>query len=595
MLRARTSVTTRQAVAAAALTAGGLLLCSVMANAHPPTERWESGTAASQARAESHLSVDAGDVAGTYHEQLPALLVAPRLTPALMLAALLLAAGLGGLHALSPGHGKAIVGAYLVGARGTARHAAFLGLTVTVTHTLGVFALGVVSLFAARYVLPERLVPILSLTSGGIILVIGLSLFVTRLRSTLARSSHYHHEHGGHLHRHDVDEHHHDQPHHDHAPDAHSQHDEHHHHPHALDQDGGLDWRSLLAIGISGGMVPCPSALVVLLTAISLQRIGFGMLLIVAFSIGLAATLSGVGLVFLNAERLVRRPLQAGWRAQAVPVLSAVVITGIGGAMCYRSLVETGVNVVQALLASSAAAATGPVVLSTVPVLGLGLVFGLRHALDADHVAAVSTIVSDCKSLLSSSLVGGLWGVGHTISLLVAGIAVIVLHLEIGPQLARGLEFCVGLMLVLLGANVVRQLLHDGMTPLHAHRHGGALHFHPSGNDIAPVLRPRPHYRLGLRPLLIGMVHGLAGSAALMLLVLSTIPSPALGLAYITVFGIGSIGGMLCMSMLVGLPVHLTANRFARLHLALRTAAGLFSLGFGLLMLYQIGGLGGLP
>lgn len=249
---------------------------------------------------------------------------------------------------------------------------------------------------------------------------------------------------------------------------------------------------------------------------------------------------------------------------------------------------------------------TPPGSFSQASALGLGFVLGLKHALEADHLAAVTTIVSERRSLLSSSLVGGLWGVGHTFALLVAGVAVILLHVRIGERTALALEFGVGLMLVLLGANAVRKLARrEARVHLHTHRHGGWLHVHPhlhDGADAPPTAATTEattaatHHGLQLstRPFFIGIVHGLAGSAALMLLVLSTISAPLVGLAYIVTFGIGSIGGMIAMSTLVGLPLHLTAGRFLRLNFAVRASASLFSLGFGLLLMYRIGFVEGL-
>ena len=234
--------------------------------------------------------------------------------------------------------------------------------------------------------------------------------------------------------------------------------------------------------------------------------------------------------------------------------------------------------------------------LTTASVLALGFVLGLKHAVEADHLAAVSTIVSERKSLLSSSLVGGLWGIGHTISLLIAGILVILFRFEISERIEQALEFCVGLMLVALGANALRKLARGAYLHLHVHQHGGRAHIHPHMHDGSTEPVPHTHHglRLGARPLLVGMVHGLAGSAALMLLVLSTISSPLVGFIYIVVFGIGSIGGMMLMSALVGLPVYLTAARFNRANLMVRVMAGLFSLSFGLFMVYEIGFVKGL-
>lgn len=234
--------------------------------------------------------------------------------------------------------------------------------------------------------------------------------------------------------------------------------------------------------------------------------------------------------------------------------------------------------------------------LSTMSVLTFGFVLGLRHAVEADHVAAVSTIVSERKSILSSSLVGGLWGVGHTVSLLIAGVAVILLGVEIGDRTKLALEFCVGLMLVALGANALRKLARGGHIHLHAHRHGGRAHVHPHVHGGAREDSPHTHHglRLDTRTLVVGMIHGFAGSAALMLLVIPTVESPLVGLLFIAVFGVGSIGGMMLMSALISLPMYLTASRFNRANLALRGMAGLFSLSFGLFMVYKIGYLDGL-
>lgn len=234
--------------------------------------------------------------------------------------------------------------------------------------------------------------------------------------------------------------------------------------------------------------------------------------------------------------------------------------------------------------------------LTTASVLAFGFVLGLKHAVEVDHLAAVSTIVSERKSMLASMLVGGLWGVGHTVSLALAGVAVILLHVEISGKTALSLEFLVGLMLVALGVNALRKLRRGGHLHMHTHRHGGRSHVHPHLHDGKPETDLHTHhgFRTGKRPLFVGMIHGLAGSAALMLMVLSTISHPLVGLVYIVIFGIGSIGGMMLMSALVCLPLYLTATRFNRANLAMRYLAGLFSLSFGLFMIYEIGFVDGL-
>lgn len=227
--------------------------------------------------------------------------------------------------------------------------------------------------------------------------------------------------------------------------------------------------------------------------------------------------------------------------------------------------------------------------MSSAAILGLGFLLGLKHATEADHLAAVSTIVTERRSLWSSAIVGGLWGLGHTISLLIAGIFVLLLNFQISEQTERMLEFFVGVMLVLLGLNVLRKLAQGGTLHFHTHEHGTREHAHPHLHEAGQADEPHTHHGLTFSPraLLIGMVHGMAGSAALMLLILPTIESRPLGLLYIAVFGIGSIGGMMLMSFLVGLPFTLTALRFNRFNLLLQSVAGLISVGLGLYIIYE--------
>jgi nickel/cobalt transporter (NicO) family protein len=268
------------------------------------------------------------------------LISVPEITPTIILFGLLVAFGFGAMHALSPGHGKAVVGAYLVGSRGTFKHAVFLGLTVTVTHTLGVFALGFLTLFASSYILPERLMPFLSFVSGLLVLFIGLTLFKDRLFSILGwQTNSGHHHHAEHEH---------------HQEHSHS-HDSHHGHTHSHDgvfthTHGGsththlppeqVTWKNLLALGISGGLLPCPSALVLMLAAIANDRIGYGIILTVFFSIGLAATLTVVGLIFLYAGKIFDSPALSENRiVKTLPIVSAFVVACVGAVICYNSLV----------------------------------------------------------------------------------------------------------------------------------------------------------------------------------------------------------------------------------------------------------------
>jgi ABC-type nickel/cobalt efflux system permease component RcnA len=275
-------------------------------------------------------------------EEIVGMVKAKELSTPVVLAALTGSLIWGAGHALTPGHGKAIVAAYLVGARSTPWHAVYLGLTVTATHTLVVFALGVITLFASHFILPDQLYPWLALISGLIIVAMGASMAVARI-GTLKRGdkqAHYHHD--GHTHAHD-----HGHSHHSYAEHGHTDNGQFHHHDHdnnhRHDHDGhghshlppGADgtavtWRSLLGLGISGGLLPCPAALVLLLAAVSLERVGFGMVLVTVFSLGLAGVLIGVGLLFIKGGRLLARVPQVSAASRWLPVFSAVAIFAIG-------------------------------------------------------------------------------------------------------------------------------------------------------------------------------------------------------------------------------------------------------------------------
>ena len=265
----------------------------------------------------------------------------------------------GAMHAMSPGHGKTIVGAYLAGSRATAQHALFLGLTTTITHTAGVFALGLVTLFASHYIVPEQLYPWLSFLSGLMVVSIGLNLFISRMsRSRWFQRSPFKHSHTGnpshdHHHHHD---HAHDHPHHHHE-DSHADHShlhtDHHHHHHEGSHAGHshlppgadgspLTWRSLLVLGISGGLVPCPSALVLLLSTIALGRVGFGLLLVLVFSLGLAATLTGLGLLLVGARRLFERVPTQIRLVRILPAVSALFVTLLGLGITTQALMQIG-------------------------------------------------------------------------------------------------------------------------------------------------------------------------------------------------------------------------------------------------------------
>lgn len=223
--------------------------------------------------------------------------------------------------------------------------------------------------------------------------------------------------------------------------------------------------------------------------------------------------------------------------------------------------------------------------LTTTSVLLLGFVLGLHHAIEADHLAAVTAIVSEKKNIFTASIVGGLWGIGHTISLFIVALIVIFLKLQISESVESKLEGVVGIMLVALGLNAIYKLVKSEKTHAHEHSHGGVTHAHLHSHkeeDTADT-----HHRLSPRSVLVGMVHGLAGSAALMLMIVPLIPSTVVALLYIVIFGVGSIAGMMAMSLLIGLPFHFTASRFRFLNSGIRVAAGLFSLILGATIIYE--------
>lgn len=228
--------------------------------------------------------------------------------------------------------------------------------------------------------------------------------------------------------------------------------------------------------------------------------------------------------------------------------------------------------------------------------LTVGFVLGLRHALDPDHVVAVSTIVSESKSLRRSSLVGTFWGLGHTFSVLVVGLGVIALKLNLTDRIAAWMEFAVAVMLVALGLKAVATALRGWRLHLHKHEHGGRphVHLHLHTPREAESHQHRHLFGLGTKPFLVGMVHGLAGSAALMILVVATIPSALAGLIYIAVFGIVSVGGMLLMSSVISLPFLLTARRLTVVSQVLQVAVGALSVAFGIYLMTQYGQLFGL-
>jgi high-affinity nickel-transport protein len=269
-------------------------------------------------------------------------------------------------------------------------------------------------------------------------------------------------------------------------------------------------------------------------------------------------------------------------------------------------------------------------VLTLLTLIAVGFFLGMRHATDADHVLAISTIVSRERSLRSAAAIGALWGLGHGVTVAIVGCLIILFGVVIPPRIGLAMEFAVGVMLVLLGlftlAAVARQarealalhLMHgsahgththaDAAGHVHVHTHGDYVHSHPHGHgegahghheQSTPQAWLDRHFgRLGIyqivRPLVVGIVHGLAGSAAVALLVLTAIRDPLWGLAYLMVFGAGTIAGMMLITVVIAVPFTVGATRLPLVSAGLRVAAGVLSLGFGLFLVYEIGVVDGL-
>jgi high-affinity nickel-transport protein len=340
----------------------------------------------------------------------------------------------------------------------------------------------------------------------------------------------------------------------------------------------------LLLLGITGGIIPCPAALVVLLSAFALHRIGFGFFLITAFSAGLAAVLITFGMLMVYGRRLIARmrvdgPLTTRW----LPVASAAFMTALGAGIAVRAFLTTGLS-----LHNLAGGKAGPFLF----IGGLGLLLGMRHSTDPDHVVAVSTIVSKQRSIRQAGLIGTIWGLGHTLTIFVVGSMIILFGVVIPPRLGLSMEFSVALMLILLGVLNLTGVMQRITAYLTCKRKPVDV----SSKAVAMLDGTVGTFGVYqcMRPLVIGVVHGLAGSAAVALLVLSTIHKPVWATVYLLIFGAGTMVGMMCMTSAMALPLAYAGQRFSSMSKVFSVASGVISVCFGFFLVYQLGYLGGL-
>lgn len=569
------SVEAAPVVVAAAIPAPAVSQAMAVATATKPLQRTQAPAAVvttPQANAEPALAL-APNKQATPRNRFTELMTRQDMGFWFLLTAAFLAAGLGAAHALEPGHGKTIVAAYLVGSRGRARHAVGLGLLVTAAHTAGVYALGAVVLYASKYVIPERIYPWLSIFSGLVIAVLAGYLLLRAWTGV-------------------------EEPEHDEGVM--------HSHWYSRKRDRGevaaaavvstevmaeakktVSLKQLLVLGITGGIIPCPAALVVLLSAVSLHRVGLGLFLIVAFSAGLAAVLITIGIAMVKARSLLSR-----WKTDS-PVMKKWLPMGSATAMLIAGLAIAGTALPATGLSFHFAEITGGHVASFLGIVGLGLFLGMRHSTDPDHVVAVSTIVSRERSVKQGAVIGMMWGFGHTLTIFIVGALIILFNLTIPPRIGLSMEMAVAGMLILLGVLNLTGVMKRITARFQAAPNVDLVETADEGGKqgFAGRLVGRFGYFNLIRPLAIGLVHGLAGSAAVALLVLSMIHSPAWAIAYLVVFGLGTVAGMMLMTTVMAIPIALTGKSFSKY---LTTASGLASVCFGLFLVYHLGFVDGL-
>ena len=455
-----------------------------------------------------------------------------------VLLSLLIAMFWGAAHAFSPGHGKSIVAAYLVGSRGTPRHAVFLGLTVTVTHTIGVFALGLVTLSLSQFIVPDQLFPWLNLVSALLIVAVGVSVLRWRVREWRKKDA---------------------QPRPPPRPRAQPRSRRHHHtHDHALSA------RRLLGIGISGGIVPCPTALVVLLAAISLHRVGYGLVLILAFSLGLAGAMTTIGVIAVSAKRVFRRVDFDGGLDPPPPrdqrARRPRPRPGDDPARAPEGDLEMfGLDDWIAHLSGGA---------TLLAVVGVAILLGLRHATDPDHLAAVTTLIASGRERTTrlAARLGLSWGMGHAASLFAFGLPIVLFKAYLPEAVQQGAETAVGFLIIGLAVWLLVRW-RRGRLQIHPHPH------------VHTVRARGPLQAFG-----IGLVHGMGGSAGVGVLLLAAIHDRGVAVLALALFALCTAISMAALSTGFGLTLaNATASRsFGRIAPALGGLSLLFGLWYAL-------------
>ena len=500
------------------------------------------------------------------------LITAQHLSPWFHLTAALLSACLGAFHALEPWRGRSTIAPPLANSGRRSRSAVLLGLRVTALHTVSLFAIGVVVLLVSRYLIPEPLYPWLGVLSG--LSIAGLGCYVLLRRLYGAAIDHTHGE-SNHNHWFTFNQ----------SPKQRPEQRPETIQPKPVEPPTPpASLSHFPAIGMFGVLLHSPEAWTVLLSAFALHRIALGFILLLAFSLGL-----GFAAAIVYAQPpMMRLQINRSLTGRRLPVASSTFITLLGLLIAGEALLASHLDL--HLLTKEK---LGPVLF----VAGLGLVLGMRHSTDADHVVAISTIVSKQRSIRNAAIIGSVWGLGHTVTIFIVGSLIILFGVQIPPRAGLSMEFSVAIMLIVLGLlnlTGVMQKITARFTPPIAPEPVAWLSPGTSRKNFFRGSIERFGLYQCIRPLVVGLVHGLAGSAAVALLVLTTIHNPIWATVYLLIFGAGTIIGMMCMTAAMAVPLTYAGERYTSLSRYFGIASGMVSLCFGTFLIYQLGYVGGL-